>query len=100
MLLGTLSSISDALPALGDRAISDIGSLKMKFTEYGGRLHSIVQQDKYRNSQAAIDNLVNIRYKRMFHYEFTDGDLKILQSKLNELRDIIVGSSYMDDGFK
>jgi hypothetical protein len=62
--------------------------------------HDIIDQQQADQQKLQFVRVFDSKFKRAFAYEFSDGDVRIIQKKINELRNLISKSKYMDDEFR
>ena len=93
---------------------SDIKELKLKAPVIGGdpqadtkvivEFITKVRKDARRRSHQSqyerYKNIFGTKFGKVFHFEFSEGDLKLIQELINELRDLISTTEELEEGHK
>jgi hypothetical protein len=59
-----------------------------------------LESEHVNKTSASLESVLKTKFGFGFYYEFTDGDLKSIQVKLNQMRDMITCSEYLDEDMR
>jgi hypothetical protein len=62
--------------------------------------NDIIDEQQAHQQRLKFVRVFDAKFKRTFAYEFSEGDVRLIQGKINELRKLISKSKYMDDEFR